>query len=118
MRFRWRSLSLCALFATGLAACGTSSTTPNVGPGPNISQQGVIALPNITPGAKFTYDIGVADAAARRYYLADRTNASLDIIDMNTFAVWQVGGFTGPPTTSPARTASSSSRTALSTSAT
>jgi hypothetical protein len=95
MRFRWRSLSLCALFATGLAACGTSSTTPNVGPGPNISQQGVIALPNITPGAKFTYDIGVADAAARRYYLADRTNASLDIIDMNTFAVRQVGGFTG-----------------------
>src|SRR5260370_41266374 len=50
MRFRWRSLSLCALFAAGLAACGNNSTTPNVGPGPNISQQGVVALPNLVPG--------------------------------------------------------------------
>ncbi len=95
MRFRWRSLSLCALFAAGLAACGNNSTTPNVGPGPNISQQGVVALPNLVPGSKFSYDIGVVDAAARRYYLADRTNASLDIMDVSTFAIRQVGGFTG-----------------------
>ncbi len=95
MRFGWRSLSLCALFATGLVACGNNSTTPNVGPGPNVSQQGVIALPNLVPGSKFTYDIGIADAASRRYYLADRTNASLDIVDMDSFAVRQVGGFVG-----------------------
>jgi len=95
MRFGWRSLSLCALFAVGLAACGNNSTTPNVGPGPHISAQGVVALPNLLPGGKFTYDIGVTDAAARRYYLADRTNSSLDILDLNTMAVRQVGGFVG-----------------------
>jgi hypothetical protein len=95
MRFRWRSLSLYALFAIGLAACGNNSTTPNVGPGPHISAQGVAALPNLPPGGKFTYDIGIVDPAARRYYLADRTNASLDILDLNTMAVRQVGGFVG-----------------------
>jgi hypothetical protein len=95
MRFRWRSLSLCALFAVGLAACSNNSTTPNVGPGPNITPQGVVALPNLAPGGKFTYDIGVTDAAARRYYIADRTNSSLDIMDLNTMAIRQVGGFVG-----------------------
>jgi hypothetical protein len=55
----------------------------------------LITLPGIVPGGKFTYDIGVADATARRYYLADRTNSSLDIINLDTFAVRQIGGFTG-----------------------
>jgi hypothetical protein len=55
----------------------------------------LVALPNLAPGGKFTYDIGAVDTRAHRYYLADRTNKSLDIVDTRTFAVTQVGGFTG-----------------------
>ncbi len=54
-----------------------------------------IPLPNLAPGEKFSYDIGAVDARAHRYYLADRTNKSLDIIDTRTFAVRQVAGFAG-----------------------
>ncbi|MDB5093746.1 MAG: hypothetical protein JWO85_1847 [Candidatus Eremiobacteraeota bacterium] len=98
MRFRWLSFAGLALCAAGTAACNSSNASvPTVGPPtPGISTQQLVALPNLTPGGKFTYDIGIADAAARRYYLADRTNASLDIINLDTFAVRQVtGGFTG-----------------------
>jgi hypothetical protein len=55
----------------------------------------VIALPNLPAGGKFSYDIGVVDPHAHSYYLADRTNKSLDIIDTDTYAVHQVSGFTG-----------------------
>jgi hypothetical protein len=98
MRFRWLSLAGLALCAAGTAACNSNNAVPGtVGPPtPGISAQQLVALPNLAPGGKFTYDIGVADATARRYYLADRTNSSLDIINLDTFAVRQIsGGFTG-----------------------
>ena len=102
MHVRWISLAGLALACASLTACnGGSANTPplltgNPPPGPGISAKQLIALPGIVAGGKFTYDIAVVDAAARRYYLADRTNASLDIINVDTFAVRQVmGGFTG-----------------------
>jgi hypothetical protein len=96
---RWVSRIALALLSAGLAACaGQAITIPSFPPvsGPGITQQQLVVIPNLPPGGKFTYDIGIVDAAARRYYLADRTNASLDIIDLTTFAVRQIaGGFTG-----------------------
>jgi hypothetical protein len=96
VRFRWIHLTASAVFAVGLAACqGGQATPPNLPTGTGFAPLQLITLPGIVPGGKFTYDIGVADATARRYYLADRTNASLDIINLDTFAVRQIGGFTG-----------------------
>jgi hypothetical protein len=67
-----------------------------VTPASSVTAKQLIVLPGLPAGGKFTYDIGIVDPAARRYYLADRTNSSLDIIDLNTFSVRQVtGGFTG-----------------------
>jgi hypothetical protein len=100
MRFQWLSFIGCALAAAALAACnGGSASQPPTSTGSVaaiISAKQFIVLPGLPAGGKFTYDIGIVDPAARRYYLADRTNSSLDIIDLNTFAVRQVtGGFTG-----------------------
>jgi hypothetical protein len=101
MRFHWLSLAGLAAACAGLAACnGGSANAPPFQTGAatttGIKAQQLIVLPGLPPGGKFTYDIGAADATARRYYLADRTNASLDIINLDTFAVRQVfGGFTG-----------------------
>jgi hypothetical protein len=97
MRFRWLSLAGLASCIAGFAACTSSSGSP---PNPAIvpyviSPKNFVAIPGLPAGGKFTYDIGIADAAARRYYLADRTNKSLDIINLDTFAVSQVFGFTG-----------------------
>jgi hypothetical protein len=47
----------------------------------------------------FSFGDAAADVTARRYYLADRTNAALDIVDLDTFAVRRItGGFTGAKT--------------------
>ncbi|GAC1541371.1 MAG: hypothetical protein NVS3B16_04770 [Vulcanimicrobiaceae bacterium] len=55
----------------------------------------LIQLPQLSPGASFTYDIGAVDPAAHRYYLADRKNKSLDIVNTLDNSVTFVGGFTG-----------------------
>ena len=84
--------------AVGAAACNGGSSSAPAFPtsSPVLAQQQLIAIPGLTVGGRFTYDIGIVDATARRYYLADRTNAALDVIDLNTFAVRQIkAGFTG-----------------------
>src|SRR5260370_30525822 len=49
------------------------------------------------PGTKLaSFDIGFVDPEAGRYYLADRSDASVDVIDTktNTF-LFKIGGFVG-----------------------
>src|SRR5262245_40707094 len=54
--------------------------------------QRVILLPKVPE----SFDIGWVDAAAHRYYLADRTNAAVDVVDTDTDAlVGLIGGFVG-----------------------
>jgi hypothetical protein len=95
---RQRSLLVASiLFGVALSGCNGGQSTPPPSPIGNgtISLKTVVALPNLPPGGKFSNDIGFVDLLTHRYYLADRTNASLDIIDTTTFAVRLVPGFTG-----------------------
>ncbi|MFN2461811.1 MAG: hypothetical protein ABR591_14215 [Candidatus Velthaea sp.] len=60
-----------------------------------------VAIPGVVLGAPFSYDIGIVDSTLGRYYLADRTNKALDIVNTTTLALTQVQGsgataFTGP----------------------
>lgn len=57
-----------------------------------------ISVPNVPPATgSWSYDISAVDPAKHAYYLADRTNASLDVVDTNTTKlVAQIkGGFVG-----------------------
>ena len=49
------------------------------------------------PGSALrSFDIGWGDAASARYYLADRSNKALDVVDVvHNEVVQQIGGFTG-----------------------
>jgi len=50
----------------------------------------------VTPNQLDSFDIGVVDQASERYFLADRSNKSLDIFDLAAGRmVGQVGGFVG-----------------------
>ena len=73
-----------AVAGTVLAACNSGSTSPPpfaTGRAATFGLRQTIAIANLPAGGKFTYDIGAVDPATHHYYLADRTNASLDIID-------------------------------------
>lgn len=67
----------------------------------------LIKLPKVPPQkGSFSYDISWVDPASHRYYLADRTNNAIDVIDTTTntlvaqLAKGKFAGFTGKPDTS------------------
>src|ERR1700731_1676386 len=88
----------CLLLGTPAACSNSRSSVPSVA-APNVQFKQMIPLPNLPAGGKFSDDIGIVDPAAHRYYLADRTNSALDIIDTTSFALRQVPGFTGAKAT-------------------
>ncbi|HTW84587.1 MAG TPA: hypothetical protein VMD91_11000 [Candidatus Sulfotelmatobacter sp.] len=83
----------------GLAACGTGggptpppgSQTPKT---PTIDGSGLALLttavvPGLTVGGSFSYDIGAVDTTAGNYYLSDRTNKALDVMNLQSYVVQQ-----------------------------
>ena len=97
---RWLPIVACALICGGLSACGGgSASSPALGTGSTpFGFKQLLALPGLPAGGKFSYDIGVVDTTTHRYYLADRTNASLDIVDTTNLTpagIRLVPGFTG-----------------------
>jgi hypothetical protein len=84
---KWPTIA--AIVAIGIAGCGGGSSNPAT---PTVRAS--IAIPNSTTPA-FSFDISYADSG--KYYLADRNNAAVDVVDThsNTLIGQIKGGFTG-----------------------
>jgi hypothetical protein len=90
------------VFATALAACGGGgSTSGNITPpagssfgNSKLQLKTQVILPNLGAGSTpaFSYDIGGVDPLLHHYYLADRTNKALDVIDTRTNVLKQIPG--------------------------
>ena len=101
-------MKLKALFipaALIILALSTMAFTPVLAQ--QYQQSAKISLPNVPPQkGSFSYDIGWVDPGTHRYYLADRTNKGIDLIDttsntyLTTLAKGNFEGFTGSPDTS------------------
>jgi hypothetical protein len=63
-----------------LAGCGSSSNT-STSPG---LTAGTLTVPGITSTSTYSFDLGVYDPATKKYYVTDRTNKSIDVVDGNT----------------------------------
>src|SRR5437588_3859662 len=81
------TLSLVTLLVTSLSVGATSSAS-------NPTNR-LAKIP--IPGKPLkSFDISWVDAATGRYYLGDRSNASIDVVDVTTNeVVTQIGGFVG-----------------------
>ena len=94
-----RTLGLATVLFAALGAGAASAQSANY------SLRTLISIPpslaNVQPGGAFTsFDIGFFDPGSRNYYIADRSNASVDIISGNTLQVLgQATGFTGQQAT-------------------
>ncbi len=44
---------------------------------------GIIQVPGISSAVTYSFDLGVVDPATGRYYVTDRTNKSIDVVDTN-----------------------------------
>ncbi len=97
-----RRLSQTILAVLLIVAFGTVSLRPAEAA---IQPEGLIkmiSLPNVPPpaGAAASFDIGWVDGASQRYYIADRVNFGVSIIDAsNGTYLGTVAGFTGPQPT-------------------
>ena len=76
-----------------LSGCGSSST-----PGTSTGlTAGILAVPGISSAVTYSFDLGAYDPVANKYYVTDRTNKSIDVVDLNNgLAVTQFKpGFAG-----------------------
>src|SRR5712691_4987244 len=90
----WRTTLLAAAIAAAPLLLGSAVWTQgNAANSPALKLLTTIPIP-VTPqntaGGLFSFDISWVDPANGLYYLADRSNASLDVIDTT-------GAFTGTP---------------------
>jgi hypothetical protein len=95
------SLLLACLLAAGvgLASCGQGgNATPPAGSqkpllttidGSGLALLTTAVIPGLTVGGPFTYDIGAVDTTANHYYLSDRTNKALDIMNLQSYVFTQ-----------------------------
>ena len=86
-----KHLALLLVAAAGLSGCGGGGGNPPPTPPKLVTN---IAVPNATSPA-FSFDISYAEAGF--YYLADRNNKSVDVVDTqsNTLVSQIAGSFTG-----------------------
>src|SRR5580704_16376110 len=97
---RWAGASATmpiVLAAISFAPVGAALAAPCTGPGaPTTTQTECLTAVQIPGNALRSFDISWDDADRAEYYLGDRSNAGIDIIDTehNTFKR-RLGGFTG-----------------------
>ncbi len=77
-----------------LAGCNSDSSNNN---NSGVSLKAFIAVPNVTAGTNFSFDISAVDSVKGRMYFTDRNNKAVDVIDIrtNTFLKQITGGFAG-----------------------
>jgi hypothetical protein len=77
-----------------LSGC-SSSSSPSTSSG---TLSNVLTVPGISSTVTYSFDLGVYDSATGKYYVTDRTNKSIDVVDVNNgLAVTQFkpAGLTG-----------------------
>jgi hypothetical protein len=85
MNKSWKFVGALAA-VTLVAACGgNDSGTPEQN-----DAAGNVTVPGLGPGKSFSFDLGTV--VNGKYYLTDRTNKSVDVVDVNTLALSLIKG--------------------------
>src|SRR5437016_1922704 len=61
-----------------LSGCGSNSTSTSPGMTFNI-----LTVPGISSAVTYSFDLGAFDPATNKYYVTDRTNRAIDVVDLN-----------------------------------
>lgn len=85
----FRSWKLGGALAAGLIAAGCTSGYDSTNPPANDATAN-IAVPGITAGKSFSFDLGTVFNG--KYYLTDRNNKAVDVVDTSTLAFSQIMG--------------------------
>ena len=102
LKYAAASLSVGVAVSLALVGCGgggSNNSSPPAATGPVLLA--TMPVTGISSAVSFAFDLGQVDATAKRYYVTDRTNQSVDVFDTTTNAlVTQLkNNFTGCKTT-------------------
>jgi hypothetical protein len=89
------AVGLVALSVSSASIAGAQSVSPNPTPSTDLTTVRIAKIP--IPGKPLTsFDISWVDVPTAHYYLGDRSNASVDVVNIQTNqVVQQLGGFVG-----------------------
>ena len=76
-------ISVSASVAAVVIGCGGGSGLDSISP----HFLTTISVPGISSAVAYSFDLGAVDIAANRYYVTDRTNKSVDVVDTNSYTV-------------------------------
>jgi hypothetical protein len=84
-----RYLNYAAAIASVLVLTYCSSGNVDSIPSPTVSvkPKATLTVPGITSAVTCSFDLGAYDPLTNTYYVTDRTNKSLDVVNLNTLAV-------------------------------
>src|SRR5882762_8045421 len=84
-----RYLTYAAAIASVLTLTYCSSGDVNTIPNPTVSvkPKASLTVPGITSAVTYSFDLGAYDPTTNTYYVTDRTNKSIDVVNLNTLAV-------------------------------
>ncbi len=87
MKRSWKVVTAFACLSL-LAGCGGSGLDNNTTVGKN--QATIVSIPGLSSTANFSFDLGTVYQG--KYYVTDRNNKAVDVIDTTTLAVSQIKG--------------------------
>src|SRR3989440_4971272 len=82
------SLGAALLAAMLLGSCSGSDLDSGT-PGPN-QAAAIVAVPGLSSTANFSFDLGIV--VDGKYYLTDRNNKAVDVVDVNSLQITQITG--------------------------
>src|SRR6266853_397563 len=88
---------VCGTAVSGLVLLSGCSSSSNPGTSSGMLSN-ILSVPGISSAVTYSFDLGVYDSATGKYYVTDRTNRSIDVLDVNNgLAVTQFkpAGLTG-----------------------
>jgi hypothetical protein len=93
-----KSVTVVAAAVLSITGCGGSGSSSS-----NQKLINLLSVPGIDSTVTYSFDLGVVDPATGRYYVTDRTNKSIDVVDTNNlvFVGQFKAGFAGCNTGSP-----------------
>src|SRR5713101_1416344 len=73
---------VCGTAVSGLVLLSGCSSSSNPGTGSG-QLSNVLTVPGISSTVTYSFDLGAYDPTTGKYYVTDRTNKSIDVVDVN-----------------------------------
>src|SRR5689334_11509389 len=81
MKLRYAECSIALAVAAALAGCGSDSS-PGAPAAPGPGNAMLLSVPGVSSAVSYSFDLGAYDPATGNYYVTDRTNKSIDWINI------------------------------------